>query len=171
MQPDENPVDGIRDSIVTLGEVDYSFRLSPELRIERPQFILDHARSLGNYILAEYLNKEFSNRMSGGSFVASGGSAYLGSIKIKDGKILISSKALVIILATYGALTTYSEFRSSTLLLANDITSVFNFVMESSFIEGITFRPRPEGQIFHEVLAVLPPDQQLRMKKTRKSSR
>lgn len=168
MEPHEGQGDEIQDSVITLGEVDYSFRLSPELRIQRPQILLDHARSLGHSLLADYLNNGFANRMILGSFSVSGGNAHLGSIKVKDGKIQISSKVLVIVLATYGAITTYSEFRSSAQMLANDINSVFNYVMESSFIEGIKFHPRPEGQIFHEVLAVLPPEQRLKLKESRK---
>ncbi|WP_429170405.1 hypothetical protein [Ensifer sp. LBL] len=154
--------------MITLGDVDYSFRLSSDLQIKRPQILLDHARSLGHGVLVAYLNDGFAKRMSFGGFSISGGNASLGSIKVKDGNIQISSKVLVVLLATYGGIATYSEFRSSAQLLANDINSVFTYVMESSFIEGIKFHPRPEGQIFHDVLAVLPPEQRIKLKESRK---
>jgi hypothetical protein len=155
---DINSGDDVHFEAVVLGSMEFELPLEPSTDQPEPLILLQITDPEVYNNVSLILRKiEFALlERFGQSFSIAGGYVEPGSIRFKDGKFVVTTKTLAMILVGYGLLVNYHDLRESVVALSGDISYVVQTVSKDAGAMNIIFVPSDSDRVLNAVLPNIP---------------
>ncbi|MBL8592251.1 MAG: hypothetical protein JNK01_06165 [Devosia sp.] len=152
------------DEVVVLGMIDFELpfdipRYSGDMR--RDQLAELSKPAAGELYVAIMQIETLLEHRYGQTFRIADGVVSAGSIKFRDGQLIVTAPALAYILVGYSFVVGYPDLRSGVLAMLGDVNLAIETV--APMFTSVLFAPQSPEKVADEVILFLPPDVQRRL--------